>query len=315
MPFNKPVPKAGAAINELEIGVGAGAVKLGGESVLPFYAFDGEIKNSPKIGIEVSDLPFDDTPDGIKAFYAGANTVAERVAKAAAAEGVDFVCLRFESADPNGADTSEDECAKIAKEAADALGDSKALVIVGSKNADKDAKVFDKVAAALEGKNVLFVSAKEENYKTVAASVGLAYNQKIAAESAVDINLAKQLNVLVNQMGVQNQNIVMNVGSASAGYGFEYVVSTMDRIKSAAMNQNDTTLQMPIFTPVSTETWGVKESISEESEMPAWGSREARGIDMEVMTAVSVLASGSNAVMLRHPASVAAVSSLIKALA
>ncbi|MDR2606183.1 MAG: acetyl-CoA decarbonylase/synthase complex subunit delta [Oscillospiraceae bacterium] len=315
MPFKKPVPKSGAAINEVEIGVGAGAITLGGENVLPFYSFDGAIKNSPKIGIEVSDVEFADAVPGIAELYAGTSSVAERVAKAAAVPGADFVALRFESADPNGLDVSSEDCAKVAKEAYDAIGDSKALVIVGCKNNEKDAQLFDKVAAALEGKNVLFVSAKEENYKTVAASVGLAYNQKISAESAVDINLAKQLNVLVTQMGVNAKNVVMNVGTASAGYGFEYVVSTIDRIKSAAMNQNDATLQMPIITPVSTETWGVKEASATEEDMPQWGNPEQRGIDMEVMTAVSVIASGSNAVILRHPKSIEALSALVNALA
>jgi len=315
MPFKKPVPKSGAAINEVEIGVGAGAITLGGENVLPFYSFDGAIKNSPKIGIEVSDVEFADAVAGIAELYAGTSSTAERVAKAAAVPGVDFVALRFESADPNGLNTSVDDCAKVAKEVYDAIGDSKALVIVGCKNNDKDAQLFDKIAAALEGKNVLFVSAKEENYKTVAASVGLAYNQKISAESAVDINLAKQLNVLVTQMGVNAKNVVMNVGTAAAGYGFEYVISTIDRIKSAAMNQNDATLQMPIITPVSTETWTVKEASATEEDMPQWGSVEQRGIDMEVTTAVSVIASGSNAVILRHPKSIEALSALVKALA
>ena len=157
-------------------------------------------------------------------------------------------------------------------------------------------------------------SAKEANYKGIAASAGLAYGQKVGAESAVDINLAKQLNVLITQMGVNASNVVMNTGTAAAGYGFEYVVSTMDRVKAAALGQNDASLQLPIMTPVGSETWGVKESVASEEDMPAWGSQEKRGIGMEVTTAAAVLASGSNAVILRHPESVAAVAKLIKEL-
>ena len=96
----------------------------------------------------------------------------------------------------------------------------------------------------------------------------------------------------------------MNVGTAAAGYGFEYVVSTMDRVKAAALSQSDTTLQMPIITPVASEVWGVKEAMASEADMPEWGSLEERAIDMEVETAAAVLASGSNAVILRHPESV-----------
>jgi acetyl-CoA decarbonylase/synthase complex subunit delta len=190
----------------------------------------------------------------------------------------------------------------------------KPLVVAGCKIVDKDAEIFSKVSEALQGKNILVLSAKEENYKGVAAGAGLAYGQKVGAESAVDINLAKQLNVLITQMGVSGQNVAMNIGSAAAGYGFEYVVSTLERVKAAALSQNDNTLQMPIITPVGTETWGVKESTSPESESPEWGDAEERGVDMEVETAAACLAYGSDAVILKHPDSIHTVAQLIAAL-
>ena len=167
----------------------------------------------------------------------------------------------------------------------------------------------------LQGRNALLLSEKEENYKAIGAAAGLAYNQIVGAESAVDINLAKQLNVVMTQLGVSADSIVMNVGSAAVGYGYEYVVSTMDRIKGAALGQNDNMLQMPIITPVSAETWAVKEATASEADMPEWGSADERGIDMEVMTAAADLAAGSDAVILRHPESVKTISKLIKALA
>ena len=106
----------------------------------------------------------------------------------------------------------------------------------------------------------------------------------------------------------------MHVGTAAAGYGFEYVVSTMERIRLAALGQNDSTLQMPVMTPVASEAWNVKEAIASEADMPEWGDVETRGIDMEVVTASAVLAAGTNAVILRHPQSIATVSKLINAL-
>ena len=237
---------------------------------------------------------------------------AEIAKKAEEMPGADFVVLRFEGADPNGENRSVEDCVAIAKEVGDAI--TAPLVIEGCKNVEKDAELFSKVAEALQGKNVLILSAREENYKAVAAAAGLAYGQKVGAESAVDINLAKQLNVLIGQLGVDQANVVMNVGSAAAGYGFEYVVSTMDRVKAAALAQGDVQLQMPIMTPVADEAWNVKEAMASEADMPEWGSQEERGIDMEVETAAAVLASGSNAVILKHPTSVATISKLIKAL-
>ena len=127
----------------------------------------------------------------------------------------------------------------------------------------------------------------------------------------MDINLAKQLNVLLSQMGIKPESYVMNVGAAAAGYGYDYVASTLDRVKDAALAQNDVMLQMPIITPVSQETWAVKESIVSEEDYPEWGDRETRGVDMEVCTAAAVIAGGSDAVILRHPQSVATISGMI----
>lgn len=120
--------------------------------------------------------------------------------------------------------------------------------------------------------------------------------------------------MLIGQLGVNSKSIVMNVGTAAAGYGFEYVVSTMDRIKAAALSQNDANLQMPIVTPVASETWSVKEAMASEADVPEWGDQEARGIDMEVETAMAVIAAGSNAVILKHPTSIATITNLVKEL-
>ncbi len=126
------------------------------------------------------------------------------------------------------------------------------------------------------------MSAVEDNYKGVGASAGMAYSHKVEAESSVDINLAKQLNVLLTQLGVKGENIVMNVGCSAVGYGYEYVASTMDRIRLAAFGQNDKTLQMPIITPVAFEVGHVKEAIAPIEDEPDWGCPEERTIAMEV---------------------------------
>ena len=312
MPFTGKSGKFNAAIRTVEIGTGDKAVKLGGENVMPLYSFDAPIENAPKIGVLITDLGMENEVAGIKDYYAGASSFAEIAKKAEEMPGADFVVLRFEGADPNGENRSIEDCVAIAKEVGDAI--TAPLVIEGCKNVEKDAELFTKVAEALQGKNVLIMSAREENYKAVAAAAGLAYGQKVGAESAVDINLAKQLNVLIGQLGVDPANVVMNVGSAAAGYGFEYVVSTMDRVKAAALSQGDVQLQMPIITPVADEAWNVKEAMASEADMPEWGSQEERGIDMEIETAAAVLASGSNAVILKHPASVATISKLINEL-
>ena len=294
MPFVPKKQAFNAHINEVVLGVGEKATAIGGQNVLPFHWFDAEIKNAPKIGVELTDFGMSEyTMPGEQAFYAGCETVVDMAKRAETMEGADFLCLHFEGADPNGANKSVEECVALAKAVSDAV--TMPIVVMGCKN-------------------IVVLSARDENYKTVGASAGLAYNQKVGAESAVDINLAKQLNTVMTQLGVNAQNIVMNIGSAAAGYGYEYVASTLDRIKDAALKQADTMLQMPIMTPVSSDTWGVKEAVMSEADMPEWGSQEERGIEMEITTAAAVLAGGSDAVILRHPEAIKTIAAMIRAL-
>ena len=299
-----------AHINEVVLGVGDKAVTIGGQNVLAFHTFDGEITNAPKIGVELTDAGMAMcTMPGEQKFYEGCATVADMAKRAADMEGASFICLHLEGADPNGENKSVDECVALAKSVADAT--DMPLVMMGCKNIEKDTELFNKIAEALAGKNILVLSARDENYKAIGAGAGLAYGQKVGAESAVDINLAKQLNTVMTQLGVNAQSIVMNIGSAAAGYGFEYVASTLDRVKDAALSQSDAMLQMPIITPVSADTWGVKESIMPEADMPEWGSQEERGIEMEIVTAAAVLASGSDAVIMRHPEAIRTIAAMI----
>ncbi len=312
MPFNSKPQKFNASIKTVEIGCGDKAITLGGESVFPFYTFDGPIDNAPKVGVEITDMGLINATPELVAYYGENASMGDMAAKAAAMEGADFIYLSLEGGDPNGANKSVEELVAVVNEVAAAT--DLPLVVAGCKNVEKDSELLPKVAEALQGKNVVIMPAKEENYKAIGAAAGLAYNQKLGAESAVDINLAKQLNVVTTQLGVKAESIVMNVGTATAGYGYEYVVSTMDRIKAAALSQDDAMLQMPILTPVASETWNVKESMATEEDMPEWGSREERGISMEIMTAAADLVSGSNAVVLQHPQSVATISKMIKEL-
>ena len=312
MPFNGKSGKFNASINAVEVGCGEKAIKIGGENVLPFYTFDAPIENAPKVGVMITDLGLDNEPEGVKAYYAGCSTMGEIAKKASEMPGADFVCLRLIGADPNGANKSTEECMEIVKEVIDAI--DVPLVIEGCKNVAKDTELLSKAADVAQGKNVIILSAREEDYKGIGAAAGLAYNQKVGAESAVDINLAKQLNVVMTQLGVSADSIVMNVGSAAVGYGYEYVVSTLDRIKAAALSQDDKMLQMPIITPIASETWTVKEAMATEEESPEWGNQEVRGISMEIQTAAASLASGSDAVILKHPQSVATISKMIREL-
>ena len=312
MSFAPKTQPYGGKINAVTLGTGDKAIVIGGQNVLPFYTFDAAIENAPKIGVEVSDLASKWETAGLKEFYAGCTTMADYAKKAETMEGADFIALNFESADPNGDNRSVAECVADAKAVAEVV--SLPIVVMGSKNVEKDAELFTAMSEALAGKNVLFMSAKNENYKTVGAAVALANGQKVGAETADDINLAKQLNIMLKGLNVPADAIVMNIGTAAVGYGYEYVASTLDRIRLAALAQNDADLQMPIIAPVSTDTWGVKESSASEEDEPTWGCREERAIGMEISTAAANLTGGADAVIMRHPAAIATIKKFISEL-
>ncbi len=299
-------------INAVTLGTGDKAIVIGGQNVLPFYTFDAAIEHAPKIGVEISDLAGEWTAPALKEFYAGCTTMVDYAKKAETMEGADFLCLHFESADPNGHNRDLAECVADAKAVAEAV--SMPIVVMGCKNIEKDGELFSKVAEALQGKNILVLSARSEDYKTVGASVALAYGQKVGAETADDINLAKQLNIMLKGLTVPAGSIVMNVGTAAVGYGYEYVASTLDRIRLAALAQSDADLQMPIMAPVSPDAWSVKESTATEEDEPVWGNQEERGIHMEVSTAAANLTGGADAVIMRHPAAIATIKKFITEL-
>ena len=307
----KTAPYSGK-INAVTLGTGDKAIVIGGQNVLPFYTFDAPIEHAPKIGVEISDLAHEWTAPGLVDFYAGCNSMAERARKAETMEGCDFICLNFESADPNGLNRPVADCVADAKAVADAV--TKPIVVMGCKNLEKDGELYSKISEALQGRNILVMSAKNEDYKTVGASVVLAYGQKVGAETADDINLAKQLNIMLKGLGVKPEAIVMNIGTAAVGYGYEYVASTLDRVRLAALAQSDADLQMPIIAPVSTDTWGVKESTASEEDEPTWGCVEERAVSMEVSTAAANLTGGADAVIMRHPVAVATIKKFITEL-
>ena len=307
----KTAPFSGK-INAVTLGTGDKAIVIGGQNVLPFYTFDAPIENAPKVGVEVSDVAADWNHVSLKEFYAGCTSMVDYAKKAETIEGVDFLCLNFVGADPNGKNRSVADCVADAKAVAEAV--SLPIVVYGCKNLEKDSELLAALAEALAGKNVLVMSAKNENYKTVGASVALANGQKVGAETADDINLAKQLNIMMKGLNVDPASIVMDIGTAAVGYGYEYAASTFDRIRLAALAQGDADLQMPILAAVCNDTWGVKESTATVEDEPAWGCQEERAISMEIATAAADLVGGADLVVLRHPASAATIKKFITEL-
>ena len=222
--------------------------------------------------------------------------------------GADLIVLQLKGTDPNGMDRSAAETAEIAKKVADAV--DVPLVLWGTANNAKDEEVLKKISEICEGKNVALGPVEEANHKGVGASA-LGYGQTIVSSSPIDVNLAKQLNILLGNLGVKGEKIIIDPTTGGLGYGMEYSYSVMERIMMAALTQEDDKLQIPMISNIGNEIWKCKEAKLSIEEAPTLGDPEKRGIMMESTAAVCYLMGGASVVVLRHPESVRLIKSFI----
>jgi len=187
------------------------------------------------------------------------------------------------------------------------------LIILGSNHAEKDSQVLVAVAEAAKDKNCVIGKAQEANYKTIAAAA-MANNHKLIAMSELDINLSKQLNILITQMGFEKERLITDPMCSALGYGLEYTYSVMERIRLAALLQQDATMQPPMLGDIGMYVWKVKETHAPESDQPQWGPTEERGIAWEATTATSLLIAGAELLIMRHPKAVDALEKVIEEL-
>jgi acetyl-CoA decarbonylase/synthase complex subunit delta len=313
MAFEIPKLSYSGKIREITLGKGDKAVTVGGETAFPFHLFEGEMPRLPKIAMEVYDAPPDDWPQAALEPFAGVTDDPVAWAKKCITDyGAEMVCLQLASTDPNGLDRGADEAAQVVKKVADAI--SVPLIVWGTANHDKDTEVLKKVCEVCQGKSLIIGPVEEGDYKKIAASA-LGYQHKVIASTPIDINLAKQLNILLGNLGVSDDQIIMNPTVSSIGYGIEYCYSVMERVRMAALTQQDEKLQFPIICNIARESWKTKEVKVPEKEDPKLGDVRKRGILMEAMSAIVLLLAGGDVVIMRHPEAIKLVREMIAELA
>jgi acetyl-CoA decarbonylase/synthase complex subunit delta len=306
------------AINTVTVGATAAEggtrtsiVTLGGQTALPFYHFEGAMPHTPVVAMEVWDVPAGDWPDPIQEPFADVIGDPGPWARKCVDEfGAEMICLRLTGCDPNGANRSPDEAAAAARSVLEAVGVP--LIVWGCGNDDKDNEVFPVVAEALSGENCLLGTITEDNYKTLTA-LATAYGHKLIAESPVDINMAKQVNILAVDVGFPAESIVIYPSTGALGYGIEYVYSIMERLRTAGL-KGDKVVAMPMLCDIGVEVWGVKEAKAPESEVPGWGDVNARGPMWEAATATVYLLAGADVLIMRHPEAVRSTKETIRRL-
>ncbi|MDD5082366.1 MAG: acetyl-CoA decarbonylase/synthase complex subunit delta, partial [Dehalococcoidales bacterium] len=212
---------------EIKLGRGDKTITVGGETSYPFHLFEGDMPNPPRIAMEVWDYPPTDWPAAaIEPFREVAGDPVAWARKCVNDYGAEMIALQLASTDPNGLNRGADDAATIVKKVVEAV--DVPLMVWGTASIEKDTDVLRKVAEVCQGKNLILGPVQEGNYKRIAAAA-IGYHHTVIATSPIDINLAKQLNILLGNLGVPDDLIVMEPTVSVLGYGIEYCYSVMER--------------------------------------------------------------------------------------
>jgi len=297
------------SIKKISIGDGAKAVTVGGETCYPFYQFEGEMPNKPRIAMEIWDMEPEDWADSALSHFKDVISDPAAWAKKCVDEfGAEMIVLQLKSIDPNGADASPEDAAAIVKKVSEAI--DVPLIVWGCASPQKDEDVFKKVAEECQNVKLTIGPVEDKNHKGIGAAA-MGYGHTIISSSPIDVNLAKQVNILLENLGMPMDKIIVDPTTGGLGYGLEYSYSVMERLRMAALSQGDDKLQFPIINNLGNEVWKCKEAKQPVDEMPILGDPERRGILMEAVGAVSYLMAGSDILIMRHPESIRMVKSFI----
>lgn len=283
-----------------EGGTRASTVTVGGESTLPFLHFEGSIPHKPVVAIQIQDVePVDWSPILREAWGPAVKDVVAWAQKAVE-YGADIVALSLRSAHPDSGNRGAEEVAATVKAVLQAVGVP--LVIYGPGVPDKDNEVLVRVAEVAAGERVALGLCEQNNYRTIVAAC-LANGHIAIPRAPIDVNIQKQLNILVSDMGLPLERVIMDPTTGALGYGLEYCFSVTERLRLSALS-GDSMTAMPIISTVGEEAWRAKEAKVAEGVPEAWGDLQKRGVAWEVVTATTLLHAGSDILVLRHPKTV-----------
>ncbi|MCL4488124.1 MAG: acetyl-CoA decarbonylase/synthase complex subunit delta [Chloroflexi bacterium] len=312
-----PKDKYGGKVREIVIGATkeqggtrSKTVTIGGESTLPYLHFEGGMPHPPVIAVEIQDrAPTDWSPVLLDAWKEVVNDPVAW-AKAAEALGADLILLKLNATQADGSANSAANSKKVARQVLEATG--LPLMVFGPGQAELDNDFLIAVAEETKGERLVLGVCEDKNYRTIVASA-MANDHLVDSRTPMDVNLAKQLVILVHDMGLPLDRIVMDPTTAALGYGIEYGYSVMERLRLAAL-QGDGMTQQPMLVTPGEEAWRVKEAKVGTDVPTSWGDWEERGILWETVTASALIESGANVLVMRHPEAIKRVQEMITAL-
>jgi acetyl-CoA decarbonylase/synthase complex subunit delta len=286
-------------IKEITLGKGDKAVTVGGQACYPFYSFEGDMPHKPVIAMEVWDMEPEEWPESAISHFKDVLSDPAAWAKKCVDEfGAKIIVLQLKSTDPNGQDASPEDAAATVKKVLEAV--DVPLIVWGTSNIEKDEAVLKKISEETHGANLVIGPVEDKNHKGIGASA-MGYGHTVISSSPIDINLAKQVNILLENLGMPLNRMIVDPTTGGLGYGLEYSYSVMERLCMAALTQGDDKLQLPMINNLANEIWKCKEAKQSVDEAPTLGDPERRGILMEAVTAVIYLLSGASVLIMRHP--------------
>jgi acetyl-CoA synthase len=299
--FSVPPEKVCVAIRTVTLG-GSGtrtsAVTIGDSQALPFRHFEGHTGHRPVVAMEVFDREPKGCPASLRAAYGELLSDPSAMARYCVKElGADAISVRLLSAHPENGDTSPEAAADVVKAVLAAVGVP--IIVTGPNHFEKNNAVMKHIAAACAGENLLLNWVETDNYKTIAAAA-MGYGHCVAAQTPIDVNMCKQLNILLTNMGVPPDRIVVDAMTGAIGYGLEYTYSVMERIRTSAFT-GDSMLAFPMLATPGYEVSRTKESRASHDAFPLWGKDEDRGALLEIATAMSLLNAGADLLLLCYP--------------
>ena len=297
------------AIKAISIGKGDKAITVGGETCYPLYQFEGEMPHKPKVAMEIWDVTPEEWPAAaMEPFKDVVSDPAAWAKKCVEEYGAEIIVLQLKSTDPNGTDASPADASATVKKVLGAI--DVPLVVWGIANHEKDEAVFKQIAQDCQDVQLTLGPVEDKNHKGIGAAA-MGYGHAIISSSPIDVNLAKQVNILLENLGMPMDRVLIDPTTGGLGYGLEYSYSVMERLRMAAMAQGDDKLQMPIINNLANEIWKCKEAKQGVDEAPTLGDPEKRGILMEAVGAVTYLMAGSDILIMRHPEAIRLVKSFI----
>jgi len=316
--MNFEIPKETNTGKVLEVTIGATpahggtrthTVEIGGSTALPFHFFEGQQSHPPRIAMEVFDKKPKKYPAPLLDYFGDVIDHPGDMAKKCVQEyGAEMISIRLDGTHPEKGNKSADEAAETVRLVLDSVGVP--IIVTGHSHYEKINNVMKKVCEVTAGENCLINYVEKDNYKTIAAAC-LAYGHTLVAQSPIDVNIAKQLNILLTEMNFPREKIVMDPLTGALGYGLEYSYSIMERIRIDAL-AGDTMMTFPMLGNPGYESFRVKETRAPEKDYPDWGDLSLRGAYWEIGTAMSLLAAGTDLLILYHPKTVATVKSKIE---